>query len=213
MAAQVISHDDIVLNRQINFLVMRKMWQIIRGRAQKGSMGEQTIYKAFGMSRERYTRVLNGENVRFSKKELKLLMQKTGLRSEIFEGKDCFQFEGISRKSWTTLFLLRGQNIKKAREYEKNLYEQTQPSDADILNNPDIYRFAVYLKRLEPATNTTIEERLQENIEVIQRMEFQHLEQCGEGILKNYLMVLQKQVDMVETLTRYAVLRQESKKK
>ena len=98
------------LNRQINFLVMRKMWQRLRGRAKKGSEG-QTIYAAFHMSRERYTRVIRGEPVRFSKEELKRLVVETGVRSEIFEGKDCFHFEAISRRDWQRLFELREVNI------------------------------------------------------------------------------------------------------
>ena len=81
-----VSEQDMVLNRQINFLIMRKMWQDIRGRAKKGEAGRETIYHAFGMSRERYTRAINGETVRFSQKELRDLMVKTGVNSDSFQG-------------------------------------------------------------------------------------------------------------------------------
>ena len=36
-----VSEQDMVLNRQINFLIMRKMWQDIRGRAKKGKRAEK----------------------------------------------------------------------------------------------------------------------------------------------------------------------------
>ena len=47
-------------NMQINYFVMRYMWQLIRGRSKT-----ETIYNEFDMSRVRYTRILNAENVRF----------------------------------------------------------------------------------------------------------------------------------------------------
>lgn len=108
-----VSEQDMVLNRQINFLIMRKMWQDIRGRAKRGEAGKETIYHAFDMSRERYTRAINGEPVRFSQKELRDLMLKTGVNSDIFQGVTCFQFEAITRKDWEKLFVLRGEDIQR----------------------------------------------------------------------------------------------------
>ena len=87
MAGQEKKQQSQTMNRRINFLVMRKMWQKIRGRAKKNSGNRETIYQAFGMSRERYTRAINGEKIRFSQKELKELVERTGVSAEIFQGK------------------------------------------------------------------------------------------------------------------------------
>ena len=47
---------------------------------------EDTIYKAFHTSRERYTRIINTGVVRYGKGELDSLSQITGIRKEIFLG-------------------------------------------------------------------------------------------------------------------------------
>lgn len=196
------------LNRQINFLVMRKMWQEIRGRANRGSTS-QTIYTAFHMSRERYTRVIRGETVRFSEEELKRLMTETGVRGEIFEGKDCFQFENISRNDWKKLFALRDEDIKAAKEYEKYLYEQMAKSDVDMLKNPDLYYFAVYLKNGKPATDTDVEENLQRGIQWLSSITLTQLERCRVEVLQEYLQALEQQKDIANTLFHYVELKRQ----
>lgn len=195
------------LNRQINFLIMRKMWQTIRGRAKKGSE-DQTIYAAFHMSRERYTRIIRGEAVRFSKGELERLMRETGVRSDIFEGITAFEFEAISLKDWKKLFELREVDIAKAREYEKYLYNQMKQSDVDLIKNPDLYHFAVYLKRWKAATDKSIEADLKNIIQQLDAFSLAHLEQCDVNILREYLQGLKKQVDIASTLVRYIELKQ-----
>lgn len=195
------------LNRQINFLIMRKMWQTIRGRAKKGSE-DQTIYAAFHMSRERYTRIIRGEAVRFSKGELERLMRETGVRSDIFEGITAFEFEAISLKDWQKLFELREVDIAKAREYEKYLYNQMKQSDVDLIKNPDLYHFAVYLKRWKAATDKSIEADLKNIIQQLDAFSLAHLEQCDVNILREYLQGLKKQVDIASTLVRYIELKQ-----
>lgn len=194
------------LNRQINFLVMRRMWQKIRGRAEKGAKG-QTIYAAFHMSRERYTRVVRGDAVRFSKDELKRLMAETGVRGTIFEGKDCFQFENISRKDWEKLFRLRDEDIKAARGYEKYLFEQIAKSDFDLLKNPDLFYFSSYLESGKPAIDLDIEENLLRNIQFLDSINIAQLERCRLEVLQEYLRVLERQVDAAGTLLHYVELK------
>lgn len=198
-----VSEQDMILNRQINFLVMRKMWKDIRGRAKKGQGGKDTIYQAFGMSRERYTRAINGDPVRFSEQELHDLMLQTGVNSAIFQGASSFQFEAISRSAWKKLFELRAKDIKKAREYESNLYRQITKKDLDVVTNPDIYRLAVYLRTSAPVTNIQLEEAVQEKINWIDKTDINSLERCSPQLLKDYLTSLEKHIDAIKTLVHY----------
>ena len=101
-------------NRKINFFIMRYMWQAIRGRN-----ADESIYLAFNMSRERYTRVIETGTVRYGKKELDFLKAKTGIPKEIFTGEKRFAFpnkkgeEMISDVDWDKLFNLRDKRKKK----------------------------------------------------------------------------------------------------
>ena len=178
-----VSEQDMVLNRQINFLIMRKMWQDIRGRAKRGEAGKETIYHAFGMSRERYTRAINGEPVRFSQKELRDLMLKTGVNSDIFQGVTCFHFEAITRKDWEKLFVLRGENIQRARTFERNLYQQITKKDLDMVTNPDLYRLAVYLRTSAPVTDFQLEETIREQMNWMDKNGIASLERCDPELL------------------------------
>lgn len=223
-------------NRQINYLVMRKMWQTIRHRAKKGSHG-QTIYDVFHLSRERYTRIIRGQNIRLSENELRRLVAETGVRKEIFEGKDHFRFEAITEKDWQRLFHLRNMDdieervkgekgedegkkrikserkkrLEDIRNYEKNLYEQMKQSDIDLLKNPDLYYFAVYLKSGKPATNTDMETDLREKVQLLNSVSLIQLERCGLTVLQEYFQVLEKQIDITGTLLRYMKLKQQEK--
>ena len=77
---QDLSEENKRHNRQINYFIMRYMWQVVCKR------GTGRIYEAFGMSRERYTRIINTGKVRLGKAELSSLQQRTGLREEVFTG-------------------------------------------------------------------------------------------------------------------------------
>lgn len=76
-------------NLQVNYFIMRYMWQVICGRTSKGE--NDTIYNAFQTSRERYTRVINTGKIRYGKGELEALSQLTGIDKAIFTGERMFK--------------------------------------------------------------------------------------------------------------------------
>lgn len=100
-------------NRQINYFIMRYMWQVIRGR------GSNTIYEEFQTSRERFTRVIDTGKIRYGKGELERLNQLTGLQKELFTGELRFECpyqtkqdrktveEEITLEEWENLFAWR----------------------------------------------------------------------------------------------------------
>ena len=119
-----LSEEEKKLNRQINYFIMRYMWQVIHGRG-----GDETIYAAFKMSRERYTRIMDTGAVSYRGNELDSLCARTGLNAKIFTGEmrfDCLaeKIEGQERRKtlvvtsdWKELFDLRA----KRREQSQGL--------------------------------------------------------------------------------------------
>lgn len=126
-------------NRKINFFIMRYMWQAIRGRS-----AEESIYLAFNMSRERYTRILETGKVGYGKNEVTFLWEKTGIPQEIFTGEIRFTFpdkqgnDTITDVEWKRLFDLRemrktkraGMKAKESRgtlkDADREDYNQSQ---------------------------------------------------------------------------------------
>lgn len=165
------------------------------GEKQKGAEDQTTIYTALGIKRARYIRVLNGDPVRFSKDELRKLMELTGMRREIFEGTDCFKFANISRKDWKGLFDKREKDMKGFREYEKELYNYIKPSDGTLLNNADLYHFIVYLKKGDDEANAIVK-KITLNME---NVDFIQIEKLDRETLKTYIKGLERQLDIAKT--------------
>lgn len=105
----------------------------------------------------------------------------------------------------------RKKRLEDIRNYEKNLYEQMKQSDIDLLKNPDLYYFAVYLKSGKPATNTDMETDLREKVQLLNSVSLTQLERCGSTVLQEYFQVLEKQIDITGTLLRYMKLKQQEK--
>lgn len=113
--------DEKQRNRQINFLIMRRMWQEVRGRASSKKSAKyeySTIYEALNTTRERYTRVIETGVIRIKKNELDEWSRITGVDKKIFTGEEVFQFvyiDGIreehivAKEKWDEYFDLRSE--------------------------------------------------------------------------------------------------------
>ena len=60
----ILSDEEKKFNRQVNYFIMRYMWQVLCERNP-----EDTIYKAFHTSRERYTRIIKEALIKASKSQ------------------------------------------------------------------------------------------------------------------------------------------------
>lgn len=165
-----------MLNQQINFYIMRHMWQVIRKRAKTG---EDDIYVALGISRARFTRVLDTGIIRLSKEELFNLKAFAGIRPDVFIGKVRFVCstlgaetdaqtapQTITEEEWVQLFDLRtarriahqeenqeqGKSIEvqKAEDAyskaEKAICKKLEQSNQTNMDNEDFYRLCYFLK-------------------------------------------------------------------
>lgn len=117
-------------NRRINYFVMRYMWQVVRGRS-----GDDTIYNAFGMSRERYTRILDTGKVRYRKNELEELVHHTGIPRTIFTGEErytCLNAKGeeiVSPDTWDDFVKCRDAKRTSRDRLNKSMEETGEPNE------------------------------------------------------------------------------------
>lgn len=203
---QRLQEEEIRFNRQVNFFVMRKTWLKVRGRAKKGETGKPTIYDVFEISRERYTRILNRENVRLAQTEIEKLSRKTQVSSAIFEGKRRFQFEQITRGDWKRLFELRDESITEFHKTGNELFAKIKKED--LKKGTDLYNFTLYLKyRVD-----NIGEQVCQTTKWMNGADLEQLEKCNRGLLKEYLKAIERQMNIIETLLRYEELKKENKK-
>lgn len=220
-------------NRQINYFIMRYMWQAIRGRS-----AEESIYLAFNMSRERYTRILETGKVRYGKNEVTFLWEKTGIPQEIFTGETRFtipdeQGNKITEKEWEDLFELREmRRIKRAymknmetkgrlKEEDRTDYNQSQSdykkAERDIekklqedpgKGDSPFQRLCSFLKngygsRLEV---------LQEVKQALARIKVTLLDECSKAELQQLYKVLDQKSRMINAVFVYRGLKGDFKK-
>lgn len=187
-------------NQQINFWLMRETWNKVRGRAKKDMVENRTIYETLKISRERFTRAVEGQGIRLSNTEVMALVKKTGMDAEIFDGTRCFQIEGIRKEDWEDLFELRDSSIKDFKKKGKILFNrivQMKDRDRDVnLNN-----FVAYL--ISTRNSVPIEQAVKESVARLDRRTFDLLEDCSLETLEEYLRSLEAQVEKVDTLVKY----------
>lgn len=220
-----LSDDDKKFNRQINYFIMRYMWQVICGRNPN-----DTIYMAFHTSRERYTRIINTGVVRYAKGELDSLSQTTGLKKEIFLGEVRFscpyavkkkptqenqktgkkqepvkEIKEITEKEWQDLFQWRevrtgakGQKSPQDRIYQ--ILRHVKQSDVE---NWDFYRLCYFLKERTPAPSKVTKEQFRDMQQAISDLSFSILDKCEVGQLQNLQKLLKEKSTLVDGIITY----------
>ena len=196
-----IQKEAVRLNQQINFLVMRYMWQRYKGRAKKNTKYNRTIYDVLGISRERYTRVLDGQVASFGVNKLTRINQITNVSMEIFNGSKAFQFKKIGLHQWKDLFDCRVDNIAEFREKAKELFNLIE--EGDFTKKSDLYKFRLFCEKLEKYDGVSHEVAVRETTRVLEARLFSDLEECSLETLESYQKVLAEQSAMVNTLLSY----------
>ena len=224
----MLSDKDKQFNRQINYFIMRHMWQVIRGR--KRNDGD-TIYDAFSTSRERYTRIINTGTVRYGKGELDGLQQSTGLRKEIFTGDARFECsysvktkggmtqQTITTEEWVELFKWRrersnnrGEKPKQEKKQETCqdvIYNKLKRVPRDDINNWDFYRLCFYIKNMKAAPLRESTGKLREIETAIKELSFSLLDGCEEGQLQKFQKLLREKQNLVNAIIVYRKAKKE----
>ena len=204
-------------NRQVNYFIMRYMWQVIRGRKKEDG---NTIYAALDMSRERYTRVIDTGIIRFWRGELDSWHEITGIRKEIFTGEERFRCEytltikgravkkEITKEDWEAWvkerIAIRQCNTtplpkrEKQQEICKRLKKVKRAED-----NRDFYRLCYYLKYREAAPIKGPAETLRDISMAIGNLSFDLLNKSELGQLGKVQELLREKEMLVGAVLIY----------
>ncbi|WP_295757904.1 hypothetical protein [uncultured Oscillibacter sp.] len=213
----ILSDEEKKFNRQVNFFIMRYMWQVICGRHP-----EDTIYKAFHTSRERYTRIINTGVVRYGKGELDSLSQITGLRKEIFLGevrfncpygvkkKDAEKQQGIETseitdEEWKTLIQWRKERTgaKGEKSPQDEIYKRLRKVKQSDVENWDFYRLCYFLKERTPAPPKVTKEQFRDMVQSVSGLSFSILDKCEVAQLRGLQKLLQEKNRLVTGIITY----------
>ncbi len=215
-----LSEEEKRLNRQINYFIMRYMWQVVRGRKREDG---DTIYAAFDTSRERYTRIINTGNVRYGRGELSGLEQRTGIRKEIFSGdtrfecpyvvktKDGVVKKAITTQEWEELFSWRkhrgnengDEQEKKQKTCQDKICDRLKAVPRDDMDNWNFYRLCYYLKNMKAAPLGVSTGKLREIEMAIKELSFALLDGCEVAQLQRFQKLLKDKQTLISAMVVY----------
>lgn len=192
---------DEQFNRQINFIVIKGLWQKVIGRTKHG---RRSLYEEFEMSIGRYNRLMYGMSSRITTKEAGKLAGKTGISSSIFTGEICFKFSNITKKDWEELFEKRYGDSKEYQDHLKLLLAKISDEDFDKDKNFDLYRLDVFLKvKKDNITDANSETAVNKLIKIMDELPFELLDATAPDDLKRYIDALKRQTEMAQTVLAY----------
>lgn len=215
-------------NRQINYFIMRYMWQVVCKR------GTGRIYEAFGMSRERYTRIINTGKVRLGKAELSSLQQRTGLREEVFTGAirfDCSYMvekdgkkveHSISDEQWNDLFKWKEEpaqreddcqteNSRRDKAIQNSICKELRKVERNNKENWDFYRLCYFLRERKPAPLKAADVTVRDIENQIRGLTFELLDRCDIGHLQGLQKLLKEKSGLVNGIATYKRAKEASK--
>lgn len=195
-------------NRQVNYFIMRYMWQVVCGRNPA-----DTIYMTLDMSRERYTRIINTGVVRYGKGELDRLSQITGLKKEIFSGEIRFKCpyendkeqRAITEQEWKALFQWREVHSgeKGTKSPQDEICELLRKVNQTDIENWDFYRLCYFLKEREPAPLLVPKEQFRDMVNTIRGLSFSMLDKCEVGQLQQLQKLLKEKSTLINGIIVY----------
>ena len=213
-------------NRRVNYFIMRYMWQVVCGRNP-----DDTIYMAFNMSRERYTRIINTGVVRYAKGELDSLSQITGIRKEIFSGEKRFQCLhkvntpqkekteailnnkevkdtkkiDITGEEWDALFTWRKNRKKEEGEDtpQEKIYKLLKRVNRSDVENWDFYRLCYFLKERRPAPLKVTAEQIRDIEKAIRGLTFSMMDRCDIGQLLRLKKLIKEKEQLITGIIVY----------
>ncbi len=221
--------DEQKLNRQINYFIMRYMWQVICGRS-----ATDTIYNVFCTSRERFTRVINTGVIRYGKGELKGLQQITGLSADIFTGKRRFmcphkdktgKIQDIITTEWIEYFKWRKDQAeeedkekktemkKEMKKREKDILDKLKNIERSNRDNLDFFRLCYFLKERQPAPIRFPSDEVQSAKNALNRLTFDILDHCDTKQLENLKKEITSKLQLVSGILFYKAAKEKLSKK
>lgn len=220
------------INRQINFFIMRHMWQVICKKSAKDQY--DTIYDNFDMSRVRYEKFINGEDIRWKVietqtkgkfYELDWLAHITGISKDIFNGDSRFSIKGISDEQWDNLALAlvkvdakkkkevspkeREAELQKKKDNDKLkrwIKSAMEKGDRQDSNNYHFYNLCYYLKERRPNLAPKENITLKTVSSVLKSVTLETLENADIQALKEFIQLLKTSTDKASTIQKYRSL-------
>ena len=203
------------LNKQINYYIIRRMYQIHHGRD-----AENTIYNVFDTSRARFTRVIDTGAIRYYKGEIEELAKKTCIDTRYFTGEYRFLIRNMSEDDWKEFFLRRKDRAKSKiakgdyEAIEKTVKRKIYDSRAPKLNeNKGLFALCYFCKNGRGMPLDGGGEQYSSLMAILKEYDIYRLQQYDSKALKGLMDELSDKVRLISAIITCRKAEQAASKK
>lgn len=205
--------ENELVNRQINYTIMKNLWRLREGKAANMPAFFEYIY----MDKNKFGSIV--KNDPFRKPELggtaKILSKESGVPADIFTGKAVFTVNGFTRSHWEAYFKnvndsLHSKDLEEkaeakntCKEFEKLLRKKLLHVPIDRSADINLYNAYVYLVEGRKTGGSDKSVKVSRLINDLKGMSFAYMNDLTSEELIEYEKELQKQLEMVMAINNY----------
>jgi len=203
-----------VLNRQINYTIIRKLWKYIKGSVESENPRDD-LYSVFPFKRNAYTFLVSGNTYQTPRinKTRRIILENTGVSIEVFTGEVDLALTSIPRDKWALYFKCRypyGELEKHLlecrddiiREVNSNLLNEFQSIKA-YSHDSDIFKLYYYIYNGKKYDGDESKYILLDCLGVFSKLTFHQWDLLDDTQLEKCEEIIEKQYRMVKTLHAY----------
>jgi len=211
-----------VLNRQINYTIIRKLWKYIKGSVESENQ-KDNLYTVFPFTRNAYTLLVSGNTYQTPKinKTRRRKLEETGVSVAVFTGEVMLTLTSITRDEWDIYFKCRypDPESKDSNTDSKQKYKSYNKDDTlremnnRLLNefksikkyqhDSDIFKLYYYICNGIKYDGDESKYILLDCLEVFSTLTFNQWDLLDATQLKTCETFIEKQLKMVKTLHAY----------
>lgn len=203
---------DILRNRQVNYIIIEKMWEYFN----KGK-DKQSLYKLLGITKNMYSRIRTADtyntpnlDARWEYKNSDL--HKLGLPKEIMTGSEQIQIEDITKEEWEKYLEFRYKNTETSYErtsfmqsHNKKLKNAFDKLKADKRDKRDIAMLFYYFKygRAAYLDLDLDDAEMQDLKDSLKHVSIENIKVCDKKLRKEIYDLLKEKYRQFDIILKY----------
>lgn len=205
--------QEILFNRQVNYLIIEKMWEYMN----KGK-DKQELYNLLGLNKNVYSRIRKADNYnivnlekRWENKNSKL--RNLGLSKEIMTGRERIEVDGITEEDWRNYLKYRYEDkemdsyrTSAMQEVNKKLKEAFARLQADKKDKRDIGKLFYYFKYGRAVTLDVQDAEMIDLRDSLNHVSFENMKECDRALQKEVYDILKEKFRQLDIIIQYEQL-------
>lgn len=206
--------EEVLFNRQVNYLIIEKMWMYLN----KGE-DKQKLYELLDINKNMYTRIRTADvynkvdlEGRWERKNSPL--RKLGLSKEIMIGLEMIEIEGITKSDWEKYIRLRYESDDKEdysrksnlQSMNRKLKDTFAGLEADKKDKRDIGKLFYFFKYGRAVTLDMPDAEMVDLRDSLKHVNIENMKVCDKDLRKEVYESLKEKYRQLDIILKYEAL-------